>query len=72
MTQTVTATYDDAMKAVNAYDELVSKGFPREKLYLDKEAGEIKVIVPDSSQPEAEEILKRHEPNDTHSTPYEE
>jgi len=71
MTQTVTATFDDAMKAVNAYDELVSKGFPREKLFLDRETSEVKVIVPDPSQPEAEEILKRHEPDDLQARPYE-
>ncbi len=32
MTQTVTAAYGSADKAVNAYDELVSEGYPREKL----------------------------------------
>ncbi|TDN97309.1 MULTISPECIES: hypothetical protein [Halomonas] len=72
MTQTVTATYDDSMKAVNAYDELVSKGFPREKLFLDKETSEVKVIVPDSTQREAEEILKRHGTDEIHARPYEE
>lgn len=72
MTQTVTGAYDDTQKAINAYDELVSEGFPREKLFLDKETNEVKVIIPDTSRPEAEEILKRHEPNDTWSQPYEE
>lgn len=70
MTQTVTATYDSTMKAVNAYDELVSKAFPREKLFIDKETNVIKVMVPDPGQREAEEILNRHEPDDVHAAPY--
>ncbi len=71
MTQTVTATYQDLMKATNAYDELISMGYPREKLHFDKEAGQIKVIVPDESKPEAEEILNRHQPDDLWARPYE-
>ncbi|SEL13766.1 hypothetical protein [Halomonas daqiaonensis] len=71
MTQTVTAAYGSNDKAVNAFDELVSEGFPREKLYLDKETNEVKVIVPDNTQPEAETILRRHEPDDVSSQPFE-
>ncbi len=71
MTQTVTATYHDLMKATNAYDELISKGYPREKLHFDKEANQIKVIVPDDSKPEAEKILSRHQPDDLWARPYE-
>ncbi|MDR9440541.1 MAG: hypothetical protein RI841_13765 [Halomonas sp.] len=71
MTQTVTASYGSIDKAANAFDELVSEGFPREKLFLDKEASEVKVIVPEASQPEAEEILNRHEPGEIRARPYE-
>ncbi|MDI5935759.1 MULTISPECIES: hypothetical protein [Halomonas] len=71
MTQTVTAAYGSAMKATNAYDELVSEGFPREKLYLDKETNQVKVIIPDTSKPEAEEILRRHGPDEFWSRPFE-
>lgn len=72
MTQTVTAAYGSADKAINAYDELISEGYPREKFYLDKETHEVKVIVPDTSKPEIEEILGRHEPDEIRSRPYEE
>ncbi|CAM3400495.1 hypothetical protein [Halomonas lysinitropha] len=72
MTQTVTAAYGSIDKAANAFDELVSEGFPREKLFLDKETNEVKVIVPDTSQPEVEEVLKRHEPDEVQSRPYQE
>lgn len=71
MTQTVTAAYGSIEKAANAFDELVSEGFPREKLYLDKDTNEIKVIVPDTSQPEAEEILNRHGPDQVWARPFE-
>jgi len=71
MTQTVTAAYGSIDKAVNAFDELVSEGFPREKLFLDKQSSEVKVIVPEASQPEAEEILNRHGPDEVSARPYE-
>ncbi len=71
MTQTVTAAFDSADKAINAYDELISEGYPREKLYFDKDTNEVKVIVPDTSKPEVEEILGRHEPEEIRARPYE-
>lgn len=71
MTQTITAAYSSDGKAVNAYDELVSEGYPREKLYFDKRSNEIKVLAPETSRPEVEEILNRHEPDKIWSTPYE-
>ena len=71
MTQTVTASYSSTDKARNAFDELVAEGFPREKLYFDKEANQVKVIIPDTSRPEAEEILRRHEPDEVWSRPFE-
>ncbi|WP_254276687.1 hypothetical protein [Halomonas sp. 3H] len=70
MTQTVTAAYGSADKAINAYDELMSEGYPREKLYLDRDTHEVKVIVPDTSKPEVEEILARHEPDEILARPY--
>lgn len=70
MTQTVTAAYGSAGKASNAFDELVSEGYPREKLYLDKDTHEVKVIVPEASRPEVEEILGRHGPDETRSEPF--
>lgn len=71
MTQTVTAAYGSLGKATNAFDELVSEGYPREKLYLDKGTNEIKVIVPEASRPEVEEILNRHGPDEVWAKPYE-
>ncbi|MDN3523571.1 hypothetical protein [Halomonas ramblicola] len=64
MSQTVTAAYDSIHKANNAFDELVAEGFPRETLFLDREARQVKVIVPDPVQREVESILQRHEPDE--------
>ncbi|GEN27635.1 hypothetical protein HVA01_12810 [Halovibrio variabilis] len=72
MTQVVSATYNSTMQAVNAYDELISMDFPREKVFFDKDANVVKVIVPDPGQREAQEMLNRHEPVDVQITPYEE
>lgn len=71
MTQTITAAYSSDGKAGNAYDELVSEGYPREKLYFDKRSNEIKVLAPEASRPEVEEILNRHEPDKIWATPFE-
>ncbi|MBE0488941.1 MAG: hypothetical protein IBX53_07655 [Halomonas sp.] len=71
MTQTVTAAYGNIDMAINAYDELISEGYPREKLYLDRDTHEVKVIVPDTSKPEVEEILGRHGPDEILARPYE-
>lgn len=71
MTQTVTAAYGSLGKAINAFDELVAEGYPREKLYLDKGTNEVKVIVPDASRPGVEETLKSHEPDEIWARPYE-
>ncbi|RLK46790.1 hypothetical protein DFR31_2497 [Alkalispirillum mobile] len=69
MSQTVTAAYDNEDAARNAVDELISDGFDQEKVFLDKETIQVKVMVPDSGQREAEEILKRHTPKDIWSRP---
>ncbi|ATJ84057.1 hypothetical protein ACFPTY_13580 [Halomonas beimenensis] len=71
MTQTVTASYDDTLKARNAFNELVSDGFPRESLFLDEESREVKVIIGDEIRREVEEVLNRHEPAKVWSRPYE-
>ena len=64
MSRTITAAYDSAEKARNAEDDLVSTGFDREKVFFDKETNQIKVIIPDSAEPEVTEILNRHQPRE--------
>jgi len=70
MSQTVTAAYDSIDKANNAFDELVSEGYAREELYLDKESNQVKVIVPNPLRSGVEAILRRHEPSDVWARPF--
>ncbi len=70
MALTMTAAYGNLDKAVNAFDELVSDGFAREELFLDRESNQVKVIVPNTVKREVEEILLRHEPERIWDLPY--
>ena len=60
MSETVTVNYasSDAMK--NAVNDLLGAGIPQEKLYVDEEKLQIKVITPTASKPEIEQLLTRH------------
>ena len=60
-----------ARNQVASYKTQEILSLPREKLVLDKETNEVKVIVPETSQPEAEEILNRHGPDEVQARPYE-
>ncbi|MCC5810284.1 MAG: hypothetical protein JJU06_07915 [Ectothiorhodospiraceae bacterium] len=70
MALTVTAAYGNLDKAINAFDELVSDGFAREELFLDRESNQVKVIAPETVKREVEEILLRHEPDRIWDRPY--
>ena len=63
MPATITAVYDSADKVRNAVDDLVSTGIPREKILIDDDKSQVKVIVPETSEPEIKEILQRHQPS---------
>ncbi|TVQ85521.1 MAG: hypothetical protein EA400_15320 [Chromatiaceae bacterium] len=71
MTQTITAAFAAIGAARNAVDELISAGFDQDKVFLDKEPCHVKVMVPDTAQPEVEEILRRHEPTEVWARPVE-
>jgi hypothetical protein len=62
MNETITASYDTVAKARNAVDDLVAVGIPAEKVFLDEERIEVKVIAPKTAEPEITEILQRHQP----------
>ena len=69
MTITITAVYDSPTQVTNVFDDLVSTGIPRDKIFADKEKPEIKVASPDASAPEIREILNRHHPKDISEKP---
>lgn len=68
MTKTVTGAFDSIDKARNAKDELISTGIPSEKVYLDGETNQVKVIIPAATEAEIVEILNRHEPTQVSSS----
>ncbi len=59
---TVTAKYDSADKVRNAKDDLLATGIPAEKVFVDADAMQIKVMTPEVTKAEILELLNRHEP----------
>lgn len=66
MNKTITATYTNKDALKNVVDDLVNKDFPRESLYADEERSQVKVMLPESAEPEVIEILNRHKPIEIH------
>jgi hypothetical protein len=66
MTKTLTATYESKAALANAVDDLINDGLPRESIYSDEKAMQVKVLIPDAAEPEISSILARHNPNETH------
>lgn len=62
MTSTVTGTYDSTDQVRNAEDDLLATGIPSEKIYVDEQARQIKIMIPEATKPEVVEILTRHKP----------
>lgn len=64
MTKTLTANYETEEAARNAHEDLIGTGYPREKVFLQPDSTEVKVITPSDTAPQAREILGRHEPSE--------
>ena len=69
MAETINANYDSIDKAKNAVDDLVATGIDREKVYLDEQAIQVKVIAANIIEREIVEILERHEPLEVSERP---
>ncbi len=63
MAKALTARYGASDAARNALEDLVGVGYPREKLWLDVETAQVKVIAAEDAEREAREILDRHQPD---------
>ena len=66
MNKTITATFTDKTTQINVVDDLVNKDIPRENIYADEENSQVKVMLPESAEPEVMEILNRHHPTEIH------
>lgn len=64
MTVTVTAVYATVDTVRNAFDDLVSTGIDREKVFADEDNKLVKVMIPESAANEVKEILNRHRPTE--------
>ena len=62
MFKTITATYASKTTVANVVDELVNDGIPREKIFVDDNTMQVKVMVPETGVSGMKEILNRHEP----------
>ena len=66
MNKTITATFTDKTALKNVVDDLVNKDIPRENFFADEEKTQVKVMLPESAEPEVMEILNRHHPTEIH------
>lgn len=66
MTKTLTATYADRSTLANVFDDLINDGLPRETIYRDEDAMQVKVMIPETIEPEVSAILTRHHPTELH------
>jgi hypothetical protein len=62
MTVTITGTYESAAQARNAGDDLVNTGIDQEKVFVDEDNKQVKVMVSAAIAAEIKEILNRHKP----------
>jgi hypothetical protein len=65
MAKTITATYESMDQIKNAREDLIGSGIPQEKIFADEQGMQLKVMAPDTAEPEIMEILKRHRPGST-------
>ena len=62
MLKTITANYDSKTTVANVVDDLVNDGIPREEIYRDDTAMQVKVMVPETGVAGIRELLQRHNP----------
>lgn len=62
MNTTVTFNYGSRDSVKNALVDLMGAEIPGEQIYVDKKENQIKVIIPQSGEPEVRELLGRHNP----------
>ncbi|MFT6916390.1 MAG: hypothetical protein ACJAWL_002725 [Motiliproteus sp.] len=61
MNTTVTGTYQSATQVKNTQEDLIALGIPREQIFVDENNHQIKIMIPEVTEPEIEVILKRHQ-----------
>ena len=62
MTLNITAIYRELAALLNAVDELINRGIPREQIVWREDERHVRVVIPATSEPEVNEALLRHRP----------
>ena len=62
MVKRMKATYDSPGTVDNVVIDLIGTGIPRDNIMIDKVNNQVEVNIPEVTQAEASEILKRHNP----------
>jgi hypothetical protein len=65
MTRVITALYETKDQVTNALDELVSTcNIPRDQIRVDEDKPQIQVLMPDVTEGDVEEVLRRYSPKE--------
>lgn len=61
MNTTLTGRFDDLDKTKTAREEMFAFGIPRDKVHIDEDEKQIKVVIPEDQAPQIREILEKHD-----------
>ncbi|MDZ7810867.1 MAG: hypothetical protein U5L11_13110 [Arhodomonas sp.] len=62
----ITGDFETEEQMTNARDDLISTGIDAEKVTVDREQMQLKVVIPADIEREINEILQRHDPLKLH------
>ncbi|WP_440997184.1 hypothetical protein [Arhodomonas sp. SL1] len=62
----ITGDFETEEQMTNARDDLISTGIDAEKVTVDREHMQLKVVIPADIEREINEILQRHDPLKLH------
>jgi hypothetical protein len=62
MVKRMKATFDSLNTVDNVVLDLIGTGIPRDNIFIDKSNNRVEVNIPEETEPEITEILKRHNP----------
>lgn len=60
MNKTLKGDFTDETTMANVADELVNDGIPREKIFIDKDKLEVKVIIPAATESQVRRVFDKH------------
>ncbi|MFO7764413.1 MAG: hypothetical protein R6V61_11845 [Wenzhouxiangellaceae bacterium] len=60
MNTTLTGRFEEVDQARVARKDMIAAGIPQEKIYIDEDRQQIKVIIPEAQEPQIREAFKNH------------